>query len=132
MGWLIDTNCWISYLKGRNPGFAKRLASTCASDVFTCSVVLAELLHGARKYDAPRDRELRVRKALSPFTCLPFDESAASTYAMIRDELERRTAVIGPYDLQIAAIALANDLTLVTGNTREFNRVSGLRVEDWS
>ena len=62
---------------------------------------------------------------------LPFDKAAANVHAQIRVHLERLGQVIGPYDLLIAAIALANNLTLVTHNTNEFSRVPGLVIEDW-
>jgi tRNA(fMet)-specific endonuclease VapC len=62
---------------------------------------------------------------------LPFDGVVAETYGRIRVQLEALGTPIGPNDLQIAAIALANNLILVTHNTREFSRVSGLRYEDW-
>jgi tRNA(fMet)-specific endonuclease VapC len=64
-------------------------------------------------------------------TNLPFDDFAAEIYGRIRAELEAAGMLIGPYDMMIAAIALANDLTLVTHNTREFGRVAGLKIEDW-
>ena len=131
MAWLIDTNCWISYLKGKNPKFGHRLMATPAAQVFGCAPVLAELLHGARKYDSPTDREQRVLRTLAPYVCLAFDAQAASTFADIRNELELRRAIIGPFDLQIAAIARAHNLTVVTNNVGEFSRVSGLSVEDW-
>ena len=67
----------------------------------------------------------------SQLISLPFDDSAAEIYERIRAELEAVGMLIGPYDMMIAAIALANDLTLVTHNTREFGRVAGLKIEDW-
>ena len=67
----------------------------------------------------------------SQFVSLPFDDAAAEVYGRIRAALEAAGTLIGPYDLQIAAIALANDLTLITHNIREFGRVAGLRIEDW-
>ena len=67
-----------------------------------------------------------------PYRSLAFDSTCVPNYARIRDELERAGQVIGGNDLLIAAIALTHDLTLVTHNSGEFNRVSGLRVEDWS
>ncbi len=68
---------------------------------------------------------------LEPFTTLPFDDAAALQYGMIRSLLERLGTPIGPNDLMIAAIGMANDLTVVTRNTREFGRVVGLRVDQW-
>jgi len=65
------------------------------------------------------------------FASLPFDDAAAVIYGRIRAQLATAGALIGPYDLQIAAIALANNLTVVTRNTQEFSRVPGLVIEDW-
>lgn len=96
-----------------------------------CSVVWAELLHGARKYEKRDQRVARIEQTLSPFRSLPFDDAAAHRYAEIRDTLETRGQVIGPNDLLIAAIALTHGLTLVTNN-REFSRVPGLNIEDWT
>jgi tRNA(fMet)-specific endonuclease VapC len=132
VAWLIDTNCWIAYLKGKNPTFGYRLIATPAAQVFVCAPVLAELLHGALKYDDPVAREARVRKTLQPYTCLLFDAAAATHYARIRHDLEVRGVIIGPFDMQIAAIALAQDLTVVTGNVDEFTRIPGLKVADWN
>jgi len=65
------------------------------------------------------------------FTSVPFDDEAASKYGEIRSDLARKGTPIGPNDLMIAAIALAHESVLITHNTREFNRVTGLKVEDW-
>lgn len=73
-----------------------------------------------------------VAETFAPYVSLPFDDAAAAHYALIRHELEIAGCVIGPNDLLIAAICLANDCTRVTGNLQEFERVSGLRVEDWT
>jgi tRNA(fMet)-specific endonuclease VapC len=67
----------------------------------------------------------------APFVSLPFDDAAAAVYGPIRADLEKAGQLIGPYDLLIAAIALTNHLTLVTHNTREFSRITGLAFEDW-
>lgn len=72
-----------------------------------------------------------VERFLAAFTSLPLDDAAADVSAAIRATLAQAGTPIGPYDLFIAAIALANDLTLVTHNTTEFARLSGLRLEDW-
>ena len=129
MRYLLDTNVWIHYLKSAAP-VEDRLRQTPARDIAVCSVVWAELLHGARKYGRREERVAKVERTLSPFRSLPFDDAAARHYAEIRDDLETRGAIIGPNDLLIAAIALANDLTLVTSN-HEFSRIEGLRTEDW-
>jgi tRNA(fMet)-specific endonuclease VapC len=132
MPYLIDTNIWIYYLKRQFNPVRTRLASLPVREVQVCSVVWAELLHGARKYDDPLAREAMVHTTLAPFVSHDFDLAAARHYADIRHDLERRACIIGNNDLMIAAIALANDLTVVTHNVDEFRRVTGLRVEDWS
>ncbi len=96
-----------------------------------CSVVWAELLHGARKYERREERQARVERTLAPYQSLPFDNAAARRYAIIRNELETRGEVIGSNDLLIAAIALSHGLILVT-NDAGFARVTELRTEDWS
>lgn len=68
---------------------------------------------------------------LDQFVSLPFDDKAALVYGRVRAQLATQGTPIGPNDLMIAAIAIANDVTLVTRNTREFGRVAGLRIEDW-
>ena len=128
---LIDTNAWIFYLKRSGSPVEARLQSTPAGEVAVCSVVWAELLHGARKYGNRQDRVERVERTLAPFHSLPFDDAAARHYADLRDVLEARGEVIGPNDLLIAAIARNHGLTLVTNNL-EFHRVPGLTVEDWT
>ena len=68
---------------------------------------------------------------VNSFVSLPFDDQAAEEYSLIRAELEQAGTPIGPNDLMIAAIALANNVTLITHNTQEFGRVTGLQIEDW-
>ncbi len=131
MRYLLDTNTWIHYLKRAGSPVEARLRQTPVSDAAVCSVVWAELLHGARKYEKRDERAERIERTLGPFRSLPFDDAAARRYAETRDSLERRGEIIGPNDLLIAAIALTHDLTVVTNN-REFSRVDGLRVEDWT
>ena len=131
MRYLLDTNVWIHYLKNAASPVATRLRITPAIEVAVCSVVWAELLHGARKYERREERQIRVERTLAPYQSLPFDDAAARRYAIIRDELETRGEVIGSNDLLIAAIALSRGLVLVT-NDAEFRRVVGLQTEDWS
>lgn len=131
MRYLLDTNIWIFYLKNPSSRVGTRLRNTSASDIAVCSIVRAELLHGARKYEKRAERVARVELTLSPFISLPFDDTAAGHYATIRDDLESRGVTIGANDLMIAAIAVTHELTLVSNN-REFNRVDGMPVEDWS
>lgn len=131
MRYLLDTNLWIFYLKNQFSLVGTRLRNTPANDIVVFPVVRAELLHGARKYEKRTERVARVELTLSPFISLPFDDAAAGHYATLRDDLESRGVTIGPNDLMIAAIAVTHRLILVSNN-REFNRVNGIPVEDWT
>lgn len=131
MAFLLDTNAWIVYLKSPNSKIRNHLEKLQPAEVFLCSVVKAELLHGAAKY-GNRERRLAIFQQLfAPYVSLPFDDAAASVYGQIRHELEVLGKVIGPNDLMIAAIAQSNKLTLVTSDTGEFGRATGLQLEDW-
>jgi tRNA(fMet)-specific endonuclease VapC len=131
MIFLLDTNACIRYLNSPDSALARRLASLNAADIRLCSVVKAELLYGALHSGNPT-RALSVFSYFAaPFTSIPFDDLAAEAYGRIRADLASRGTPIGPNDLMIAAIAVANDLTLITHNVREFSRVDGLHFEDW-
>jgi tRNA(fMet)-specific endonuclease VapC len=96
-----------------------------------CSIVRGELIYGAHKSVNPVKKLWVVQSFLGLFASLAFDDSAADEYGRIRHILASQGKIIGPNDLMIAAIALANNLTLVTHNTAEFGRVPGLKFEDW-
>jgi tRNA(fMet)-specific endonuclease VapC len=100
-------------------------------EIALCSVVSAELWYGAERSHNPTREHARVDAFVGQFDSLPFDTDAARIYARIRHHLATLGLPIGPYDLQIAAIALAHNLILVTHNTTEFSRVPGLTQEDW-
>ncbi len=131
MGWLPDTNVWIQLLKQPGDILEQRFLSHPPSQIILCSVVKAELWHGAYKYGRTDQRLAALGKLFAAFVSLPFDDAAAWYYAGIRHELEVAGCVIGPNDLKIAAICRTHGLTLVTSNTAEFSRVPNLRIEDW-
>ncbi len=119
------------YLKGHNAQLRQRIETTSITDIMVCSVVKAELYFGAMKSANP-DRNYQLqRDFMSQFESLPFDDAAATVFGTIRATLEAAGTPIGAYDLQIASIALAHDLILVTHNLREFQRVDNLKLEDW-
>lgn len=99
--------------------------------MFVCSIVKGELFYGANKSSNSRETLAKQLEFLNRFVSLPFDDTSTLIYGQIRAQLAILGTPIGSYDLQIAAIALANNLTLVTHNTREFSRVAGLQIEDW-
>jgi tRNA(fMet)-specific endonuclease VapC len=129
MSFLFDANACISYLNNYLSPIRRKLEQVPPSQI--CSVVKAELFYGAMKSQNPAKTLALQEIFLNQFVSLPFDDRAAKIFGEIRAHLARLGTPIGPYDLQIAAIALANDVTLVTHNTREFSRVPHLRIEDW-
>lgn len=131
MKYLLDTNVCVNAIHQGIPKFNARFILVPPQEKAICSVVRYELFYGAYKSQR-RSTSLPVIEAfLSNYVNLGFDENAARICGELRADLERKGTVIGPYDLQIAAIALAHGLTLVTHNTREFSRVPNLILEDW-
>lgn len=109
----------------------QRLSATNPADVRLCSVVKMELYRGAYKSQRQAGNLATLRHFFNKFVALPFDDLAAEIAGSESARLESLGTPIGPCDLLIGAIALANNLTLVTHNTREFSRVIGLQLEDW-
>ena len=131
MKYLLDTNVCVRYLAGRSQALKIRLDSISPDDLAICSVVKAELRYGAYKSQQIEKTIQAQNVFLDQIYSLPFDDVTAEIYGQIRTLLERAGKPIGANDLLIAAIAIANQLILVTHNTAEFNRVPGLVVEDW-
>ena len=127
---MLDTNVCIRYLNGRAPALKARIDATRPEELVVCSVVKAELFDGAARSNDPAKALALQQRFLSGFVSLPFDDPAANAYAGARAALASTGQPVGPNDLLIAAIALANDVTLVTHNAREFARVPGLRIDD--
>jgi tRNA(fMet)-specific endonuclease VapC len=128
----FDTDI-VSALTWRRPPLRlmRRLANVAVQEQFTSAITLGELMYGAA-WRQDSDLYERIRAVLpSGARILPFDRAAAGRYGELRADLERAGKRLAEPDLRIASIALARDLTLVTGNTRHFARVPGLRVEDW-
>ncbi len=131
MMYLLDTNVCIKHLNGQSISIQQHLAVAKPQEVVLCSVVRAELFYGVLKSRQSAKNMAKLRQFVSGFASLAFDDAAAEHYGQIRTQLEQQGTPIGPNDLMIAAIALANRVVLVTHNTREFSRVPGLLYEDW-
>jgi len=129
--YLLDTNVCARYLNGKSPAVRQHLRTTNREDIAVCSVVKAELFYGAMRSNNSESTLTRQQQFLNLFVSFFFDDVAAIIYGRIRAELAAKGTPIGPNDLQIAAIAIANNLILVTHNTGEFGRVNGLQIEDW-
>ncbi len=131
MRFLLDTNTCICILNGASPKLQARQRVVPASQIRLCSPVKAELWFGAAKSSKRPQVEQALTLFFARFRAMPFEDQAARIYGELRADLEGKGTPIGPNDLLIAAIALANDLTLVTHNTGEFSRIGGLTLEDW-
>lgn len=135
MTFLLDTNIVIFALSGRRHETSERLDRELANgtDIGISSIVLFELRFGIAKSQHGVSSKTALNKFLeAPIEIIPFDETDAAHAGDIRAHLERQGTPIGPYDLLIAAQARARNATLVTANTREFERVPGLKLTDWS
>lgn len=130
MPWLFDTNILIAISK-RHPALLSRLERIDSSAVMLSSVVLAEIEYGIAKSARKQTNRLVFDAIIETFTVHRFDEAAAREFGALRAHLEAQGQLIGPYDMMIAAQALALGATLVTDNEREFRRVPGLAVENW-
>lgn len=130
MIYLLDTNAAIALMK-RHPKVMDQVRWVGRSQIRLCAPVEAELWYGVSKSIKQAENRQQLLTLLSWLTSLPFAGDATQHFGEIRAFLVKRGTPIGPYDLQIAAIARANGLTVVTNNTSEFTRVPGLMVEDW-
>ncbi|HEY1719233.1 MAG TPA: type II toxin-antitoxin system VapC family toxin [Verrucomicrobiae bacterium] len=128
---LLDTDTCIGVLR-QKPGMVEKLSQFSPADVAVSMITVYELFCGVEKAKNPDKEREKVELFISFVAELPVMRTDAQKAAQVRAELERQGKSIGPYDLLIAGQALANGLTLVTGNTAEFRRVDGLKIENWT
>ncbi len=132
MKYMLDTNICIYVIKHKPDTVIKKFLSYDPEELCISAITYAELMHGIEKSMAVERNRIAMSLFLSPITILEFDGQAAEEYGRIRAELEKKGMPIGPMDTLIAGHAKSRGLILVTNNTREFNRVAGLTVEDWT
>ena len=131
MTFLLDTNICVAMLRNRQPRPLARLREVGPAAVRLSVITVLELRQGAEKSQDPRAAHHKLDFFLGPMVILPFEVNDALTAARVRAGLEAQGKKIGDLDSLIAAQALARGLILVTDNRREFDRVEGLRVENW-
>ncbi len=131
MRYMLDTNICIYAIKHRPVAVVEALRAHAASGIGLSSITVAELCFGVEKSGSARNR-LALQHFLEPLEIADFDLAAAQAYGRLRQNLQQAGMPIGPLDTQIAAHALSLNVTLVTNNTREFARVSGLTVANWT
>jgi tRNA(fMet)-specific endonuclease VapC len=130
--YMLDTDTCSYIMKRSNPAVLRRLEAVPVSDVCMSVITKAELLYGV-EVSPRRSQDAAALAAFLPYVeVLDFADDAALHYAEIRASLKKRGSLIGANDLFIAAHARALGLVLVTNNTAEFERVSGLTIENWT
>jgi tRNA(fMet)-specific endonuclease VapC len=132
MKYMLDTNICVYLIRNKQPQLLTRLSRYSIEDVGLSTITVAELQHGVRKSSRPEQNLQALDQFLVPLSILDFDYQAAAAYGSVRAYLEKQGSVIGSMDALIAAHALSHNITLVTNNTREFSRVPGLSIEDWT
>ena len=130
MKYMLDTNICIYLINHRPPQVRQRFEACCVGEIGMSIVTATELAYGVSKSGSARNRAA-LETFLLPLEVAPLDEQVLWRYADLRADLERRGQPIGGFDTQIAAHALTLGATLVTNNTREFERVAGLKLENW-
>jgi len=129
--YLLDTNICI-YIINNNPRVVvEKIKQLKPSQVKLSAISVGELEYGVCKSRNRERNKIALVDFVSGFDILPFDDTDAEVFGIVRAELEKRGHVIGSYDMQIAAQAIARDLILVTNNTREFERIKYLKFENW-
>jgi tRNA(fMet)-specific endonuclease VapC len=131
MCYMLDTNICSYILKNRPPSVKARFDELGSDALALSTVVLAELYYGAARHP----KGLTIRRDIDDFSSrldvIPWDEAAAEHYGAIRAELEKEGNPIGAMDMMIAAHARSRGATLVSNNTRHFQKVPGLIIADW-
>jgi tRNA(fMet)-specific endonuclease VapC len=131
MQYLLDTNICIYLIKKRPTEVLEQFSRHSPLDVAIATITLFELEYGVQKSQYIQAAQDALARFLLPLTILDVDAQAATDAAVIRAQLEKKGMPIGPYDLLIAGLARSRNLTLVTNNIREFERIDNLRIENW-
>lgn len=129
---MLDTNMCIYLIRRRSPEALRRFEGFEVGEVGVSVITVSELRYGVEKSGRPEQNRGALEQFLLSLEVMSFDLDATASYGRIRATLEWRGTPIGPLDTLIAAHALSLGVTLVTNNTREFERVPGLQTEDWT
>lgn len=132
MRYMLDTNICIYAIKHKPERVFKRLQEHDPSEICISSVTYAELVHGVEKSKSIEKNRLALALLLANIEIISFDSLAAESYGKIRADLEKAGNPIGPLDMMIAGQAKSLKYTVVTNNTKEFERVQGLKLENWA
>ena len=129
--YLLDTNICIYLIKKRPPEVFQRFQQLQLKQLHIPTITVFELYYRIEKNNSQKRNLLALENFIALLTVVDFNLEAAKNAAQIRSTLQNKGMPIAPYDTQIAAIALSLNMVLLTNNTREFERVDGLKLENW-
>lgn len=132
MKFMLDTNTCIYLIKQKPPEVQKHFKTHSAGDIGISSITLAELEYGVAKSRHIQKNQTALSEFILPLEIFDYNEKAAKTYGTVRTALEKDGIPIGAMDMLIGAHALSLGITLVTNNIKEFKRIKGLKVIDWT
>ncbi len=132
MEYLLDTNICIYIIKKKPVNVFEKFKTLEIGSIGISSITLAELRYGIMKSSDIEKNSVALERFITPLDIIDFDTNAAIEYGKIRADLEKKGTPIGPLDMLIASHAKSLDLTLITNNEREFNRISELKIENWT
>lgn len=127
----LDTNIYIYFLNGTVPSVRDHLLNTPPNEIKILVIVHSELIFGAQKSKRKQENLQKARRFLEPFEIVNYTQEISETYAELRLKVESKGKTVGPNDLLIAAIAVSDNGTLVTRNTKEFSVIPQLKIEKW-
>ena len=130
--YLLDTNICIFLIKKKNPLLIEKLKKYYNKGIFISSLTLAELEYGVENSDHKEKNRLSLIEFLTIFEILNFEQKDTQSYGMIKSDLRKSGKMIGAIDALLAAQAISRNLIFVTNNTKEFERINNLRIEDWT
>lgn len=130
--YLIDTNICIYAINGHHPKLNEHLFSIAPDEIFVSSITVGELEYGAAKSRWGERTRLIMHAFLANFTVLPFTEEDAVLFGKNRALIEAKGTPVGVLDVMIGSQGVANDLTVVTHNKKDFELIPGIRIEDWA
>jgi tRNA(fMet)-specific endonuclease VapC len=128
---MLDTNICIYIIKNKPQNVRERLKEFDIGDLVLSSITVSELYYGVYKSEHMEKNLLALEHFLKPFDVLGYDIKASIAYGKIRADLEKKGQIIGGLDMMIAAHALSCNMILVTNNIKEFQRVKGLKLDNW-
>ncbi|MGN0414832.1 MAG: type II toxin-antitoxin system VapC family toxin [Agathobacter sp.] len=132
MRYMLDTNICIYAIKYKPEQVFMRLQEHDPAEICISSVTYAELVYGVEKSKAIEKNRVALALLLANIEIMSFDSLAAESYGKVRADLEKAGTPIGPLDMMIAGHAKSKDYIVVTNNTKEFERVKGLKFENWT